>query len=153
MAFCFQIIWMLKTKLSIFGDVLMFFLYIIFALSQAFKFSSIRVDNPVVLVVNKKKLSSNRLAPSTLLVTTKSEWINKWLTLWTKISAVLLAVHQGCSEASDKLMEVIQGKVHLQEINLLSKETPSVEFYGKSDQLVNSLFNINTLSRSRVTRT
>lgn len=40
---------------------------------QAFKFSSIRVDNPVVLVVNKKKLSSNRLAPSTLLVTTKSE--------------------------------------------------------------------------------
>lgn len=70
-----------------------------------------------------------------------------------KISAVLLAVHQGCSEASDKLMEVIQGKVHLQEINLLSKEIPSVEFYGKSDQLVNSLFNINTLSRSRVTRT
>lgn len=64
---------MLKTKLSIFGDVLMFFLYIIFALSQAFKFSSIRVDNPVVLVVNKKKLSSNRLALSTLLVTTKSE--------------------------------------------------------------------------------
>ena len=35
---------------------------------------SIRVDNPVVLVVNKKKLGANRLAPSTLLVTTKSEW-------------------------------------------------------------------------------
>lgn len=40
---------------------------------QAFKFSSIRVDNPVVLVVNKKKLGTNRLAPSTLSVTTKSE--------------------------------------------------------------------------------
>ena len=43
------------------------------ALSQTFKFSSVRVDNPVVLVVNKKKLGSNRMAPSTLLVTTKSE--------------------------------------------------------------------------------
>ena len=40
---------------------------------QTFKFMSIRVDNPVVLVVNKKKLGANRLAPSTLLVTTKSE--------------------------------------------------------------------------------
>ena len=43
-------------------------------LLQTFKFMSIRVDNPVVLVVNKKKLGANRLAPSTLLVTTKSEW-------------------------------------------------------------------------------
>lgn len=42
-------------------------------LLQTFKFMSIRVDNPVVLVVNKRKLGANRLAPSTLLVTTKSE--------------------------------------------------------------------------------
>lgn len=40
---------------------------------KIFKFASIRVDNPVVLVANKKKLGSNRLAPSTLLVSTKSE--------------------------------------------------------------------------------
>lgn len=40
---------------------------------QTFKFFSIRVDNPIVLVVNKKKLGSNRLAPSTLAVTAKSE--------------------------------------------------------------------------------
>ena len=64
---------LLKIKLSIFGDMFRVFLRF-FALSfKAFKFSSFRVDNPVVLVVNKKKLSSNRLAPSTLLVTTKSE--------------------------------------------------------------------------------
>lgn len=40
---------------------------------QTFKFLSIRVDNPVVLVVNKKKLGPSRLAPSTLSVTTKSD--------------------------------------------------------------------------------
>lgn len=48
-------------------------LMILYHFSQTFKFLSIRVDNPVVLVVNKKKLGPSRLAPSTLSVTTKSD--------------------------------------------------------------------------------
>ncbi|KXJ17877.1 tetratricopeptide repeat protein 5 [Exaiptasia diaphana] len=40
---------------------------------KTFKFESIRVDSPVVLVVNKKKLGKSQLAPSVLSVTAKKE--------------------------------------------------------------------------------
>ncbi|XP_031555752.1 tetratricopeptide repeat protein 5-like [Actinia tenebrosa] len=40
---------------------------------KVYKFESIRVDNPVVLIVNKKKLGKNQLAPSVLSVTAKNE--------------------------------------------------------------------------------
>lgn len=41
--------------------------------NQVFKFSSIRVDTPLVMVVNKRKLGADKLAPSTLSFTLKSE--------------------------------------------------------------------------------
>ncbi|EDO45981.1 predicted protein [Nematostella vectensis] len=40
---------------------------------KVFQFKSIRVDNPVVLAVNKKKLGASHLAPSVLSVTAISE--------------------------------------------------------------------------------
>lgn len=103
------------------------------SLSQTFKFSSIRVDNPVVLVVNKKKLNSNRLAPSTLLVTTKSEWIIRRLPFERKyLQSCLLCIKATTKLETNWWKWLIQGEVHLQEMNLLSKETPSAEFYGNS---------------------
>ena len=50
-----------------------FFDFRLFPSFQTIKFSSIRVDNPVVLVVNKKKLGASKVAPSVLAVTAMSE--------------------------------------------------------------------------------
>ena len=40
---------------------------------QEIKITSVRVDTPVVMIVNKKKVGINRLAPSMLAVTAVSE--------------------------------------------------------------------------------
>ena len=41
---------------------------------QMFKFLSLRVDSPVVMVVNKRKLGRDKLSPSVLSFEAKSEW-------------------------------------------------------------------------------
>ena len=40
---------------------------------QMLKFKSIRVDNPVVMAVNKRKIGADKLAFSVLSVTNKSD--------------------------------------------------------------------------------
>ena len=126
-----------KKKYEVFGIILLLFtlqLSNVF-FPQTFKFFSIRVENPIVLVVNKKKLGSNRLAPSTLAVTAKSEWIrvsNTWQ-IWNAVAEMLV---KSCSHGLTDTWWVINNHLALnycfgRTMGFVSQEVVMVKFHDR----------------------